>query len=123
EGNTYGHPHQEVLDRLDARNINTYGTDVHGNIVVTTDGVDSEIHTDKDGEVAAGKMESSEQETASTSSTSTPEEKVNPANDWIDINTASKEELQEIVQDRKSTRLNSSHVSISYAVFCLNKKN
>src|SRR5699024_11525773 len=24
-------------------------------------------------------------------------------------------------QDRKSTRLNSSHVSISYAVFCLNK--
>src|SRR5699024_12227715 len=25
-------------------------------------------------------------------------------------------------QDRKSTRLNSSHVSISYAVFCLQKK-
>src|SRR5207245_10286470 len=27
-----------------------------------------------------------------------------------------------IVPDRKSTRLNSSHGSISYAVFCLNKK-
>src|SRR5436309_10344709 len=26
------------------------------------------------------------------------------------------------VQDRKSTRLNSSHVKISYAVFCLKKK-
>src|SRR5699024_11846004 len=26
-------------------------------------------------------------------------------------------------EDRKSTRLNSSHVSISYAVFCLKKKN
>src|SRR5690606_42049741 len=26
-------------------------------------------------------------------------------------------------QDRKSTRLNSSHVKISYAVFCLKKKN
>src|SRR5699024_12798182 len=26
------------------------------------------------------------------------------------------------VEDRKSTRLNSSHVSISYAVFCLQKK-
>src|SRR5690606_40851988 len=25
-------------------------------------------------------------------------------------------------EDRKSTRLNSSHVKISYAVFCLNKK-
>src|SRR5207249_5241580 len=27
------------------------------------------------------------------------------------------------VRDRKSTRLNSSHVSTSYAVFCLKKKN
>src|SRR5690625_6378902 len=29
----------------------------------------------------------------------------------------------EALQDRKSTRLNSSHVASSYAVFCLNKKN
>src|SRR5699024_11926023 len=28
----------------------------------------------------------------------------------------------DVVIDRKSTRLNSSHVSISYAVFCLKKK-
>src|SRR5699024_12227007 len=28
-----------------------------------------------------------------------------------------------LIEDRKSTRLNSSHVSISYAVFCLKKKN
>src|SRR5690554_7793790 len=28
-----------------------------------------------------------------------------------------------VVGDRKSTRLNSSHVRISYAVFCLKKKN
>src|SRR5699024_2737724 len=28
----------------------------------------------------------------------------------------------DMVRDRKSTRLNSSHVSISYAVFCLKKK-
>src|SRR5699024_12003963 len=32
------------------------------------------------------------------------------------------EELMRINEDRKSTRLNSSHVSISYAVFCLKKK-
>src|SRR5438067_8745433 len=30
--------------------------------------------------------------------------------------------LQWLKRDRKSTRLNSSHVSISYAVFCLKKK-
>src|SRR5690349_23756602 len=29
---------------------------------------------------------------------------------------------REILEDRKSTRLNSSHVEISYAVFCLKKK-
>src|SRR2546430_4362567 len=30
--------------------------------------------------------------------------------------------LRQILQDRKSTRLNSSHSQISYAVFCLKKK-
>src|SRR5690606_42080452 len=31
--------------------------------------------------------------------------------------------LQRPLEDRKSTRLNSSHVKISYAVFCLKKNN
>src|SRR5690625_5689501 len=30
---------------------------------------------------------------------------------------------ERVKKDRKSTRLNSSHVAISYAVFCLKKKN
>src|SRR3712207_6854242 len=32
------------------------------------------------------------------------------------------EAVRRLVQDRKSTRLNSSHANISYAVFCLKKK-
>src|SRR5437870_13223604 len=32
-------------------------------------------------------------------------------------------EYNAALRDRKSTRLNSSHVAISYAVFCLKKKN
>src|SRR3712207_7964853 len=32
-------------------------------------------------------------------------------------------EAQIGIEDRKSTRLNSSHANISYAVFCLKKKN
>src|SRR2546430_12631205 len=32
------------------------------------------------------------------------------------------ERCEEVVRDRKSTRLNSSHSQISYAVFCLKKK-
>src|SRR3712207_7362749 len=31
-------------------------------------------------------------------------------------------EIEAVKQDRKSTRLNSSHANISYAVFCLKKK-
>src|SRR3712207_8295247 len=32
------------------------------------------------------------------------------------------QDLHRLAQDRKSTRLNSSHANISYAVFCLKKK-
>src|SRR2546430_10082979 len=32
-------------------------------------------------------------------------------------------EVSRVARDRKSTRLNSSHSQISYAVFCLKKKN
>src|SRR5947209_16628655 len=32
-------------------------------------------------------------------------------------------QAEEMILDRKSTRLNSSHANISYAVFCLKKKN
>src|SRR5437660_6770119 len=35
---------------------------------------------------------------------------------------AGRDEAAEATGDRKSTRLNSSHVAISYAVFCLKKK-
>src|SRR3712207_8437728 len=35
----------------------------------------------------------------------------------------SSELIRKVTSDRKSTRLNSSHANISYAVFCLKKKN
>src|SRR5207245_11775372 len=41
--------------------------------------------------------------------------------DWSST-TPSKQDLVHCCGDRKSTRLNSSHGSISYAVFCLKKK-
>src|SRR5256885_4687704 len=36
---------------------------------------------------------------------------------------AALDDLRGTIEDRKSTRLNSSHLVISYAVFCLKKKN
>src|SRR5699024_12353920 len=49
-----------------------------------------------------------------------PEPPVSPGSP---VFSARLEALEERTRDRKSTRLNSSHVSISYAVFCLKKKN
>src|SRR3712207_8822759 len=45
---------------------------------------------------------------------------------WVPIADLAKMQLwtetERVIQDRKSTRLNSSHANISYAVFCLKKK-
>ncbi len=38
KGNDYGHPHEEALKRLEERNAEILRTDVHGNIVMKTDG-------------------------------------------------------------------------------------
>src|SRR5690242_21571239 len=43
--------------------------------------------------------------------------------DWNMPVMSGMEFLKMLRQDRKSTRLNSSHMSTSYAVFCLKKKN
>ena len=42
-GNSYGHPHNEVVRRLRDNGVETYRTDVDGTIQVVTDGSDYEI--------------------------------------------------------------------------------
>jgi beta-lactamase superfamily II metal-dependent hydrolase len=39
EGNIYGHPHQETINNLCEIGAQIYGTDIHGTITITTDGV------------------------------------------------------------------------------------
>src|SRR6266446_5509252 len=45
---------------------------------------------------------------------------------WLKVDSPLRQQIgknfQELLSDRKSTRLNSSHLVISYAVFCLKKK-
>src|SRR5262245_65381235 len=43
-------------------------------------------------------------------------------NNWRTVEILAKEAPERVLEDRKSTRLNSSHLGISYAVFCLKKK-
>src|SRR3712207_7506283 len=45
------------------------------------------------------------------------------SHDWRSLAQAAAPFTNPDGQDRKSTRLNSSHANISYAVFCLKKKN
>lgn len=47
EGNDYGHPHREVLQRLNKRNVEIYRTDEDGTIVITSDGMNLEVSTSK----------------------------------------------------------------------------
>lgn len=48
EGNRYDHPHQETLDKLGSRGVVVYRTDLDGNIIVTTNGMDYSVITMKD---------------------------------------------------------------------------
>lgn len=46
-GNTYGHPHHETIINLDKIRATIYGTDVHGTVIVTTNGTGYEVKTQK----------------------------------------------------------------------------
>ncbi len=46
-GNSYGHPHQEALDRIKSENIKLYRTDLDGTIMITSDGNDFKIKKTK----------------------------------------------------------------------------
>lgn len=88
--NTYGHPHDEVVKLVQNSKIQLYGTDVHGTVIVTTDGKEYQIITKKDGTISP-----------SGSGTAPKDEaKVEPTpivGNCIDVNTATIEQLQEII--------------------------
>ena len=45
----YGHPHEQVVDRLADAGARVYGTALHGTIVVTTDGSELRVTTERTG--------------------------------------------------------------------------
>jgi len=49
EGNDYGHPHKEVMERLNKLGIKVYRTDYSGTIVISSDGKTNTISVEKEG--------------------------------------------------------------------------
>jgi competence protein ComEC len=91
DGNSYGHPHYEVVNRIKNMGISLYGTDVHGTIIVTTDGKTYDVTTQKNDDVTAEKIKGESTESREAKQ----EEK--PSHDCININAASKSELTRII--------------------------
>lgn len=46
EGNSYGHPHQQTLDKFNALGIRSFRTDINGTITIGTDGNTCEVITE-----------------------------------------------------------------------------
>ncbi|MCL4533758.1 MAG: MBL fold metallo-hydrolase [Bacteroidetes bacterium] len=48
-GNSYGHPHRQLLQRLESRRLKSYRTDLNGTIQLLIDGSDFRVSTEKQG--------------------------------------------------------------------------
>jgi len=95
--NSYGHPHDEVVNRIKGSGIDLYGTNVHGTIIVSTDGNNYKVLTKKDGTISPtsnNKLDTSGGSSAAPESSNKPD---TPNNGCIDINSATSEQLQEII--------------------------
>lgn len=91
--NQYGHPHDEVINRVTSVGIELFSTYVDGTIVIKSDGKNLNVSTNQEGNHNAD---------SSNSKSETPKVEKQPELDQgstncIDINSASVEELQAIV--------------------------
>jgi competence protein ComEC len=99
----YGHPHEEVIDRVNNSGADIYGTPVHGTIIAASDGETLEITTGSTGDVAAQDNSSGNEASSSPSNNSADQNSSenNPdadTGDCVNINSASLTELQDIHQ-------------------------
>ncbi|MEN2768541.1 MBL fold metallo-hydrolase [Ornithinibacillus xuwenensis] len=96
--NSYGHPHTEVISLMENLGITLYGTDVHGTIIVTTDGSDYSVKTKADGTITPSSHgEKSDSNTTGSTTTSEADQNDTATDGCVNINTASYEAVQQII--------------------------
>lgn len=93
EDNQYGHPHEEVISRIQNMGITLYGTDVNGTITVKTDGIEYTVLTKEDGTISTKNKESHSEKPEQPHS----RHEVATHNNCVDINQANLEALQQII--------------------------
>ncbi len=102
-GNSYGHPSPEVVATVEDRGIELYGTDIHGTVIVTTNGdAIINVETVKTAETAkanpsGGGTGTAKSEKNDVADSGSKDETAAAGSDCIDINTASLDDLQQII--------------------------
>ena len=93
--NQYGHPHIETINRLEKSGALVYGTDIHGTVIVETDGKTFSVQTNNQGSIkhTPPKVETE------VVPTPEPKEKIQPVSNGscVNINSASEVEVQRII--------------------------
>ena len=93
--NQYGHPHIETINRLEKSGALVYGTDIHGTIIVETDGKTFTVHTNNQGTIkhTPPKVETKAVPTPETQKETQPVS----AGTCVNINSANEAEVQRII--------------------------
>ncbi|MCL6573942.1 MAG: MBL fold metallo-hydrolase [Bacillus sp. (in: Bacteria)] len=94
--NSYGHPTDEVVNLVQKSGIQLYGTDVHGTVIVSTDGINYKVLTKNDGTLSPSSSNDTTSGDTSNKQDSTSEPI--PINGkCIDVNAATIDQIQEII--------------------------
>lgn len=95
DDNQYGHPHIEAINRVEKSAALVYGTDIHGTVIVETDGKTFSVHTNNQGTIKHTPLEV-ETEVVPTPE---PEKEIQPVSSdtCVNINSASEVEVQRII--------------------------
>ncbi|MBO0589300.1 MBL fold metallo-hydrolase [Sporosarcina sp. E16_8] len=94
DDNQYGHPHIETINRLEKSGALVYGTDVHGTVIVETNGKTFNVQTNNQGTI-----ENTPPAETEVVPTPEPEKEIQPVSSGscVNVNSASEVEVQRII--------------------------